>query len=255
MGKFLKTALMLLMVGQSPVQAASPLSLTAASGDLPKLERQNRAAKGLPELMAISHDSSQVQQPISDFENLYAQAEQAQQELAMLTHKVAFLSGTEASVPNIKSRERAKAKVASKFNGDVTALTDLARTTIIANDVEGVVRAYQTLQQQGQIQQVKNRFQNPKANGYRDLNVLVTLPETQLVAEVQIHLSDIAAIKSGPEHKIYTDIQQIERLAEQQQRQLSEFETARIAKLKQQSTQLYQQQWAQIELAQPQQFG
>ncbi|USD38334.1 hypothetical protein [Ferrimonas sp. SCSIO 43195] len=244
MGKFLKTALMMLMVGQAPVQAATPLSLNQSLTELPGLERASKAQKGLPELMAInSQEYASVIQPTTDFENLYQHAQMAQNELAMLTHRVAYLSSTQASVPDVKSRERALAKLEGKLDGDVRLLTDLARTTLVASNVEGVVRAYHHLNQHGQVVKVKNRFQTPKANGYRDMNVLVRLPQSKLVAEVQIHLADIAAIKSGAEHDIYTQIQEIERHAAQQQRDLAEIELARISRLKQQSSELYQRAW------------
>ena len=53
----------------------------------------------------------------------------------------------------------------------------------------------------------KNRFKKPTASGYRDLNLLVRLPKTNLIAEVQLHLKAIADVKSGPEHDLYEQIQ------------------------------------------------
>ncbi len=56
--------------------------------------------------------------------------------------------------------------------------------------------------------QVKNRF-DPAVDvdkfGYRDLKMLVTLPDlTQgFVAEVQLHLASITAIKSSEGHAAY----------------------------------------------------
>ncbi|WP_417347380.1 hypothetical protein [Ferrimonas sp.] len=247
MGKFLKTALMLFMVGQAPVQAATQLSLDTSLDKLPGLERSNKAEKGLPGLMAIeSQDSASVVQPTSDFENLYLRAQHAQNELAMLTHRVAYLSSTQADVPAVKGRERALAKLEGKLDGDVTLLTDLARTTLVADDVEGLLRAYHELDRQGEVVRVKNRFLTPKANGYRDLNLLVRLPESLMVAEVQIHLRPFAEIKNGPEHDLYQQIQELERQALVQQRPLSEFEQARVERLRHQSTLLYQQAWEAI---------
>ncbi|TKB49401.1 hypothetical protein FCL40_08700 [Ferrimonas sediminicola] len=247
MGKFLKTALMLFMVGQAPVQAATQLTLDTSLDKLPGLERSNKAEKGLPGLMAIdSQEYASAIQPTSDFENLYLRAQLAQNELAMLTHRVAYLSSTQADVPAVKGRERALAKLEGKLDGDVRLLTDLARTTLVAEDVDGLLRAYHELDRQGEVVRVKNRFLTPKANGYRDLNLLVRLPDSQMVAEVQIHLRSFANIKSGPEHDFYQQIQEVERQALAERRSLSEFERARVQRLRQQSAVLYRQAWEAI---------
>lgn len=60
---------------------------------------------------------------------------------------------------------------------------------------------------------------------------------------MQLHLKAIADVKSGPEHHLYEQIQRIERHAETEIRQLSEFETAQIETMRRQSRQLYQDAW------------
>ncbi|KOO11698.1 phosphoribosylglycinamide formyltransferase, partial [Vibrio xuii] len=93
------------------------------------------------------------------------------------------------------------------------------------------------------IVQVKNRFKSAKASGYRDLNLLVQLPKTKLIAEVQVHLKAIADVKNGPEHDIYERIQRIERNAATQNRELSEFELAQIQHMRSESKELYHNAW------------
>lgn len=90
---------------------------------------------------------------------------------------------------------------------------------------------------------VKNRFKKPAASGYRDLNLLVKLPKTNLIAEVQLHLKAIADVKNGPEHKFYEQIQKIERLAAVESRQINEIEQAQIRTMHHQSKELDQNAW------------
>ncbi len=134
-------------------------------------------------------------------------------------------------------------KIDTELNGQVNQITDLARGTIVATDVESLVGAYETLSREAQVVRVKNRFKSPAASGYRDLNILVKLPKTGIIAEVQLHLKDIADVKSGPEHDLYEIVQGIERRAAAENRTLNEFETAQIASLRRQSMELYQNAW------------
>ena len=101
----------------------------------------------------------------------------------------------------------------------------------------------QVLERETTVVKVKNRFKKPAPSGYRDLNLLVQLPKTNLVAEVQLHLKAIADVKSGPEHDLYEQIQHIERRADTEQRAINEFEVAQINNMRRQSRQLYQDAW------------
>ena len=58
----------------------------------------------------------------------------------------------------------------------------------MADDIEGLISLYEVLNRETTIVKTKNRFKNPTASGYRDLNILVQLPKTNLIAEVQLHL-------------------------------------------------------------------
>ncbi|QIZ76450.1 RelA/SpoT domain-containing protein [Ferrimonas lipolytica] len=240
MGKFFKTALaMLMMVGQ-PAAGFATQSQFEQKHQPNNAAEQNRFHTGNVLESIASYQAYQPTQALTTFEPLYQQAQHAQNELAMLTQKSAYLSATDALIPQVKSPQRALAKLHADCDGDVTRLTDLARSSLVANDVDGVVRAYRQLKSEVEVVRVKNRFATPKANGYRDMNLLVRLPASGHIAEVQIHLSEIAAIKNGPEHDIYQQIQQIERRSSNP----SEFELAQIDKLKWQSTQMYETAWS-----------
>ncbi|MCL1066726.1 RelA/SpoT domain-containing protein [Shewanella olleyana] len=183
------------------------------------------------------------QQDTNDLNQLFDRAPLAQTELTQLLEIISQDSHTDLLIPDIKSYQRAQQKIDRKFDGDASYITDIARATLVANDVETLMHSYRTLAETTEVVQVKNRFAEPKASGYRDLNLLVKLPKTQMIVEVQLHLSEIADIKSGPEHQVYEQIQHIEAVAQTQHRALTDLEMMQIVKLRQSSHKLYHKAW------------
>jgi ppGpp synthetase/RelA/SpoT-type nucleotidyltranferase len=203
-----------------------------------------KSTNDIEQLLALhEHDADIVVQDTDNLHALMTRAPLAQQELIDLLHVISQSSNTTTIIPAIKSYQRAAQKVQAKFNGDASQLTDIARASVVANDVKSLLSSYHQLRQHTEIVQLKNRFSRPKMSGYRDLNVLVKLPASQMVVEVQFHLNDIADIKSGPEHHIYEHIQQIESQAKATSRRLNDIEQAMIAKLRQDSHKQYHKAW------------
>lgn len=240
------TALMLLVLSRAPAFAASlPYEVSAEES---REESQGQVSPhffkhSLSGLYAIHTTERNVLQPYQDLDILYRHAEQAQSELEMLCQSTAMLTSTQPYFAGVKSYSRAEKKVALEFDGNARRITDLARATLVADDVPSLVEAYEILNREATIVKVKNRFKSPGESGYRDLMVLVELPESKLIAEVQLHLKGIAEVKSGPEHKLYEEIQAIERQASQAKRALSKWEQAKIKQIRQQSRDLYQKAW------------
>ncbi|NQZ49550.1 MAG: RelA/SpoT domain-containing protein [Moritella sp.] len=249
MYSFLRTSLILVLMlaGKAPLEAATMLSFSQASNNGNATNRvRSQISKDLAGLYQLSDmNNTNIIQPYSDFDALYSLAQAAQDELATLTQQIALMSQTNAVIPAIKSIERAQAKITNKHDGAVEKITDLARSSLIAKNSLQLISAFELLEQETDIVQIKNRFNNPKQNGYRDINLLVRLPKTQMVVEVQLHLDRIEAIKNGPEHDNYVKIQQISHNALQQQREISEIEAFKVAQLKVESTNLYQVAWQQ----------
>ncbi|MGR2769216.1 RelA/SpoT domain-containing protein [Photobacterium ganghwense] len=189
--------------------------------------------------------SSDIRQPYSHFNALYQVAPHAQEELSNLIKEVGMMTGNDVIIPDVKSKERALSKIETELNGDASQITDLARASIVARDIPSLVQAFELVGKESTLIAVKNRFKNPAPSGYRDLKVLVQLPETGMIAEVQLHLDAISTVKSGPEHDIYEQIQHIERRAQQESRDLSEFELAQISQLRVTSQALYHDAWQQ----------
>ncbi|NMH66410.1 RelA/SpoT domain-containing protein [Shewanella salipaludis] len=245
MTKLFRTSFIFLLLLSSRASLANPLALEA-----PFQEEQSKySLKGFPGnnhlgLSALPTASYlPLRQNSNDLDTLYAQAFAAQIELAELLQPIAEQTRVQVQLPQIKSYRRAHQKVQLKFAGDAGKITDLSRASLIADTIHDLMSAYKALNQRMQIVQLKNRFAAPKASGYRDLNLLVKLPRSGMIAEVQLHLRDIAAIKNGAEHRVYEQVQALEATAIEQQRPLSEFELAQIARLRQASHKLYHKAW------------
>ncbi|OSP13472.1 phosphoribosylglycinamide formyltransferase [Vibrio alginolyticus] len=248
MSLFLRTtALMLLVLSRAPAFAALPIT-PAPSGEQNRSTSQNEVCSklfkhSLSGLYGIQSIDITPTQPYSDFDILYSKAHQAQFELETICKSTALLNDAQPYFAGVKSKQRAEEKIALELDGKVERITDLARATIVAEDVASLVSIYETLERETTIVKVKNRFKKPGPSGYRDLNLLVRLPKTNLVAEVQLHLKAIADVKSGPEHDLYEKIQKLERQAMLEKRELSEIELASIRNMRTQSKNLYQQAW------------
>ncbi|MCW8336482.1 RelA/SpoT domain-containing protein [Vibrio paucivorans] len=247
MSLFLRTtALMLLVLSRAPAFAAIP---TAPSGEQNRsTTSQNEVCSklfkhSLSGLYGIQSTDITPLQPYSDFDILYSKAHQAQHELETICKSTALLTSTDAYFAGVKSQKRAEEKIQHELGGKPERITDLARATIVADDVASLMEVYEVLNRETTVVKVKNRFKKPGDSGYRDLNLLVQLPKTDIIAEVQLHLKAIADVKNGPEHDLYEVIQTIERKAAAENRTFTEFEQAQIANMRRESRELYQNAW------------
>ncbi len=208
--------------------------------------RRSSYSKDLAGLYSVKEfQSSHIKQPYNEFNLLYQNAIAGQSELENITEQIALASGTDTFSSGVKSKLRAVNKINSKLAGNSEQITDLARTSIVAQDVPALMNAFELIEQETQLLRIKNRFKTPGASGYRDLSLLVRLPESKIVAEVQLHLEAFSVIKNGKEHDNYEQIQQIERLQLTENRDLSEIEQASINKLRKESKQMYKNAWNQ----------
>lgn len=246
MKKFARAAvLMVLVFGRPQVQAASLIESIEPDfqeANQSELDRHH-VLHSLNGLLSIESWNQFSHQPYSDFDILNSKAHQAQRELENICKETALISNTQPQFAGVKSSERALLKIEQELNGQVNKLTDIARATIVADSIPDLVTAYESLNRDTTILSVTNRFSTPAKSGYRDIKLLVELPKTKLVAEVQLHLKDIAIVKNGAEHKIYEEIQNMERLVFVEDRNFTEFEQARITKLSALSQSLYANAW------------
>ena len=164
MSVFLRTtALMLLVLSRAPAFAAAPVS--TSSTDQTRTPAQNQVSSNvfrhsLSGLYGIKAFDSRPTQPYTDFDILYSKAHQGQAELETICKSTALLTNSEALFAGVKSQARAEEKIALELDGDVTKITDLARATIIANDVESLVEVYEALSREADVVKLKNKFKS-----------------------------------------------------------------------------------------------
>ncbi|WP_372882411.1 RelA/SpoT domain-containing protein [Psychromonas sp.] len=207
---------------------------------------RNSQPHNLAGLFSIKeYQSSYLKQPYNDFDLLYQKAILAQSELETVIDQIALKTNAYTFSSGLKSKQRAMRKITLKHAGRSEKITDLVRTSIVAQDVPTLINSFELLAQQTQLVRIKNRFANPNCSGYRDLSLLLRLPESGIIAEVQLHLEAFSFIKNGEEHNNYEQIQQIELLQISERRGLSEIELTAIDKLRRESKLLYQQAWQQ----------
>lgn len=249
MNKLFQTLFVLLvMSSQGNASPAKQHQRVDASKLLPfsQPNHKNTQARNLAGLFSITeYHALNIKQPHNDFNQLYQKAVSGQTELESVTRKIAQQSNTYTHTSGVKSKQRARDKVSAKYTGHSDKITDITRTSIVAQDIPALINAFELLEQNTQILRIKNRFVTPNPSGYRDLSLLVRLPESGIVAEVQLHLEAFSVIKNGKEHENYEQIQQIQRLQLRENRELSEIEQASIDKLRKESQQMYQQAWNQ----------
>ncbi len=249
MKSVLRTFFVLLCVfGRTSVAAPLPQYANSDYEVTPYQTQEGKKSfqRSLSGLYSVNSWTEQnITQPYSNFNQLYHAATNAQQELDVLAREIALHSNTQALVPAVKSAERAKEKIKTELQGETHRITDLARCSLVANDIPSLMQSFELLNKEVSVVAVKNRFKSPTASGYRDFKLLVRLPKSQVIAEVQLHLEAISTVKNGAEHKIYEEIQRIERTSMTEERNISEFELAQIAKLRAESLNLYQTAWQQ----------
>lgn len=150
--------LMLLVLSRAPAFAAAPVS--TSSTDQSRTPAQNQVSSNvfrhsLSGLYGIKAFDSRPTQPYTDFDILYSKAHQAQAELETICKSTALLTNSDALFAGVKSQARAEEKIDLELDGDVSRITDLARATIIANDVESLVEVYEALSREADVVKVK----------------------------------------------------------------------------------------------------
>ena len=128
----------------------------------------------------------------------------------LLRVAVAMGAGVTTSMPELKDRQRAEEKCANDYAGVVAMLRDIVRGSLVCDpsvDISELFRLVETDDAVAEIVKFKNRFAQPTANGFFDVNCQVKIQlgdgHTHL-CEVQIHASAAAEYKlSSGSHNFY----------------------------------------------------
>ena len=141
---------------------------------------------------------------------LLADAERSQPMLAELAEQVeTAVPEIEAKLGPIKTTARATAKAMSKYEGDFSRLTDLARMTVVCTHIEHARRALDTMASAAgwKVLLIKDRLQlayDPVlTGGYRDLLLNLRCLANEHILEVQLTMQQLKHIKTGGGHGRY----------------------------------------------------
>ena len=180
--------------------------------------------QGYQELLKIDDRRPDVRQPFKDFKEAFRLAAKAQEVLKAafadqwsdpdpafkdcdIRHPVDTarkdwmhkLPGLKVDEPGLKARESAQRKLEDKLNGEAFRLTDLARITIKSSRLSELTAALRHLEglQGWKIEVCKNKYKYPSPLGYRDINVLYSLPidGERVLVEVQFHIESMIEAK------------------------------------------------------------
>lgn len=102
----------------------------------------------------------------------------------------------------LKDEERANEKVTADYGGDWSQLKDMVRATIAVPMVTEIPMVLRKLEAAGMkmAQKPKNNLVKPLPGGYRDINLIVRVPNG-LLAELQIHIKPMTLAKEkGHDH-------------------------------------------------------
>ncbi len=177
-------------------------------------------------------------QRTGDLEHLYRDAAIAQQSLAVVTSQIAEAVGGRALIPSVlKGRARAVEKIAASYGGDASRITDLARASVVVDNVEQVARVVKEIERRCVVIHMKDRFAKPQ-DGYRDILFTLEMPNGH-VAELQIQLEAIQVVKDGPGHKLYEEVRTIRDRATIEKRAFTSAELRRLRSLETQMKGLY----------------
>lgn len=103
----------------------------------------------------------------------------------------------------VKGLKRTATKAALEYLGDVGEVKDVLRGTIAVRDARGMVNALSQLTSTADIINIKDHVNKPLASGYRDLNVLIRLRKSGMLAEVQLITKPMLEAKMTVGHKLY----------------------------------------------------
>ena len=154
--------------------------------------------------------------------------------------------GGEAAVVPLKGSTRAVEKVINEYDGDVSKLKDLLRTTISIKSLKDTNKAIDAIKAKyGEPVKLKNTL-DPSADsvggsGYRDVNMVFEVKGSYV--EVQVNMKSMLEVKHGEGHAVYEEVRTIIGKASGEKRPMTKTEVNQVAKLNARSKQLYSAAW------------
>lgn len=155
-----------------------------------------------------SHDGP-LRQPSRDLDEIYANAEIANEELRHRVNIIAAATQGKAEFPpGLKGRARSQEKIDNDYEGDASRLLDICRASLMFDNVSDIEKALTQISEQINIVRVKDRFNHPNETGYKDIMLNLKM-QNGYICELQIHLKSLLAVKHVA-HELYEELRTLE---------------------------------------------
>ena len=181
-----------------------------------------------------------------EFTDVYEKAAANKEFFDSTNAEIAKELGGEAAVVPLKGSTRAVEKVINEYDGDVSKLKDLLRTTISIKSLKDTNKAIDAIKAKyGEPVKLKNTL-DPSADsvggsGYRDVNMVFQVKGSYV--EVQLNMKPMLEVKYGEGHAVYEEVRTIVGKAAGEKRPMTKTEVNQVAKLNARSKQLYSAAW------------
>ena len=104
--------------------------------------------------------------------------------------------------PSIKSQKRVQEKTQIELNGDYSKITDMWAASLVFPNEKELLTAFEKIKNRDDIVKIRDRWNNPLPQGYRDIKLNFALSNGAIV-ELQLHHKAIMQVKNGIDHDIY----------------------------------------------------
>jgi hypothetical protein len=187
-------------------------------------------AKLAPEQQGVMHD-------------LYAQAAREKGGFDAALSAIAEDVGGKPMLASLKKPQKAVGKILEDYGGDASKIKDLLRGTVAVDSIEGAQQAVaQIFRNFDVLPSGRRNLFDPNTkpiDGYRDAKFNVRV--NGHVAEIQVGIPEMLAVKDGEGHKLYDQRQDLERATAGRQRTAAE--QAQIDDLNARQRALYEPAW------------
>jgi len=140
-------------------------------------------------------------QPTTNMQVLYQGNIAALPDLWRTTCQIAAAGGSKRCCWSLKRLMRTNKKLQEKYNKRVSRVTDISRTSIVLETLEGLVAAFDCVLSIAKVLRTKNRFVDPEL-GYSDILLNLMMPN-DFIVEVQLQLACIYNLKSESGHSSF----------------------------------------------------
>lgn len=156
-----------------------------------------------------AHEGKEVEQFTFNFDEMYQAAEQSVEHYSELIEGLASRTEGKVRIPPLKNRARAEAKLRTYPNG-VTSIygSDILRGSLLFKSYKDLISSLDTVFETLDVVEIKDRFENPFFDGYRDIQLKIRMPNG-LVCELQLHVEKLFEFTQNEGHKHYEEAREI----------------------------------------------